>query len=68
MPENNVKVAAIYVKWIKGWARGIFKLLDADMKQYLHRKIKKREFPEQAWYQTKMKVTIWPNKKRIEFL
>ena len=33
MPENNVKVAAIYVKWIKGWARGIFKLLDADMKQ-----------------------------------
>ena len=41
MPENNVKVAAIYVKWIKGWARGIFKLLDADMKQYLYRKIKK---------------------------
>ena len=41
MPENNVKVAAIYVKWMKGWARGIFKLLDADMKQYLYRKIKK---------------------------
>ena len=41
MPENNVKVAAIYVKWMKGWARGIFKLSDADMKQHLYRKIKK---------------------------
>ena len=44
MPENNVKVAAIYVKWMKGWARGIFKLLDADMKQYLYRKIKNVNF------------------------
>ena len=68
MAENDVKVVAIYVKWMKGWARGIFKLLDADIKQYLYRKIKKRELPEQAWYQTKMKVTIWPNKKRIEFV
>ena len=40
MPENNVKVAAIYVKWMKGWAKGNFKLSDADMKQYLYKKIK----------------------------
>ena len=40
MAENDEKVVAIYVKWMKGWARGIFKLSDADMKQHLYRKEK----------------------------
>ena len=44
MAENDEKVVAIYVKWMKGWARGIFKLFDAFMKQYLYRKIKNVNF------------------------
>ena len=53
---------------MKGWARGTFKLSDADMKQYLYKKIKNVNFRGEIGTKLEWKSLFGQIKKKMEFV